>query len=92
MARAKRATARKPATKKEAKNESDVGDVESTMDVDDIRRDIENKCNALQAFCDDATLALRSELKIQLLKMPKKVSSHSLAQSLRFPTRRRSAR
>ena len=72
---------------KEAKNESDVGDVERMMDVDDIRKDIENKCNALQAFCDDATLALRSELKIQLLKMPKKVSSRYLPRFLLFRTR-----
>ena len=46
--------------------------------MEDIRRDIETKCSALQAFAEEAALALRSELKIQLLKMPKKVRNMPL--------------
>ena len=38
-----------------------------------LRMEVEAKCAALHAFCEDASLALRSELKIQLLKLPKKV-------------------
>ncbi len=43
--------------------------------MDAIRRDVEAKCGALQAFAEEAALALRSELKVQLLKMPKKVGA-----------------
>ncbi|QDZ20410.1 Nbl1/Borealin N-terminal domain-containing protein [Chloropicon primus] len=50
--------------------------------MEEIRRDVESKCAALEAFCDEAALALRSELKIQLLKLPKKVRNMPLKEFL----------
>ena len=43
-----------------------------------LRMEVEAKCSALHAFCEDASLALRSELKVQLLKLPKKVRPENL--------------
>ena len=47
-----------------------------------LRMEVEAKCAALHAFCEDASLALRSELKIQLLKLPKKVRQMPLKEFL----------
>ena len=77
--REKREALAEPIEEPEVKMEEEEEEEEEKDDgMRDIRLDIEAKCSALQAFAEDATLALRSELKVQLLKMPKKVRSMPL--------------
>lgn len=51
-------------------------DVEDALQ--DLEAEVESRCATLRAMADDAATALRQELKLQLLKLPKKVRSMPL--------------